>query len=71
MSDYENTALELIDQLKEKQSKEMTDLLESLPQKFYKEYRWPKKVIEQQKLIQIYASVKDYKKVQETQIQVE
>ena len=51
MSDYENTALELIDQLKEKQGKEMNFLLESIPQKFYKEYRWPKRVIEKQKLI--------------------
>ena len=60
MTDYEATALTLVEQLKSKQDQEVYDCLQYHTEKFYKDHRWSKQIIELRKQEKIYFKVKDY-----------
>lgn len=49
MSDYELTACDLVDQLKQKHQQELRDMHRYITEKFYNEHRWKKQIIELRK----------------------
>mmetsp|Transcript_39709 Transcript_39709/g.60854 ORF Transcript_39709/g.60854 Transcript_39709/m.60854 type:complete len:128 (+) Transcript_39709:971-1354(+) len=60
MSDYEQTAFDLVEQLKAKQDQELDEMRQFVTEKFYNDHRWNKQIIELRKQERIYFSVKDY-----------
>ena len=48
----------------------MNDLLERIPQKFYKELKWSKKIVDLKKQEQILFSVKNYKGAEKIRFQI-
>ena len=60
MADYEQTAFNLVQNLKNKQYQEIEDLKKFWTEKFYNDHRWNKQIIELRKQEKIYFSVKDY-----------
>jgi len=60
MSDYEQTAFNLVEQLKEKQNQELDDMRKYVTEKFYNDHRWNKQIIDLRKQEKIYFSIKDY-----------
>ena len=60
MNDYESTAYDLVEQLKQKHNQEVSEMQAYMTEKFYNEHRWPKQIIDLRKQEQIYFKVKDY-----------
>ena len=60
MADYEQTAFNLVQNLKNKQYQEIEDIKKFWTEKFYNDNRWNKQIIELRKQEKIYFSVKDY-----------
>lgn len=60
MSDYEETAFELVENLKAKQSQELAEMRAHWTEKFYNDHRWSKRIIELRKQERIYFTIKDY-----------
>jgi len=55
MREYEETALDLMDKLKERHQTEVEELLKHATQLFYKNHKWSKQVIEARKQEKIYS----------------
>lgn len=68
MSDYERTAFDLVEQLKQKHFQEHQDMQTYITEKFYNDHRWNKQIIELRKQEQIYFSVKDYLNAEKVKI---
>ena len=60
MADYEKTAFDLVEQLKQKQFSEIDEMRKFITEKFYNDHRWNKQIIELRKQEKIYFSIKDY-----------
>ena len=60
MADYEETAFNLVENLKVKQAQELEQLHIEVTEKFYNEHRWNKQIIDLRKQERIYFSIKDY-----------
>lgn len=60
MADYEETAFNLVENLKVKQMRELDDMRKHMTEKFYNDHRWNKQIIELRKQERIYFSLKDY-----------
>jgi len=49
MNDYESTAYDLVEQLKQKHNQEVSEMQAYMTEKFYNEHRWPKQIIDLRK----------------------
>jgi hypothetical protein len=49
MADYEKTAFDLVEQLKQKQFSEIDEMRKYNTEKFYNDHRWNKQIIELRK----------------------
>ena len=49
MGDYEQTAYDLVEQLKSKHTQEIIDMHNYITEKFYNEHRWNKQIIDLRK----------------------
>ena len=64
MQEFEDTALEMMDRLKNKQQKDIDDLQSANHTTFFKKYRWSKRIVDLQKQEKIAFKQGDYEQAE-------
>lgn len=60
MLDYEQIALEMIERLRDKQDHQLRMRLDEIAEKYYKEHKWSKAVMQQRQKEKVLFRVKKY-----------
>jgi hypothetical protein len=65
MADYEASAFESVERLKEKHIREIQELHERVSQQFKVKFKWSRELMDLRKQEKIYFSIRDYQKAED------